>query len=78
MYSLDITVLDGARIWITGIFVPGECPDLLRGGMGWKLGQASLTFWQIVESGSRGMESARIYCKGAGVALMERGTIILK
>ena len=24
------------------------------------------------------MESARIYCKGARVALMERGTIILK
>lgn len=34
MYSLDITGLGGARIWITGIFVPGECPDLLRGGMG--------------------------------------------
>lgn len=34
MYSLDITVLDDARIWITGIFVPGGLPRLIARGMG--------------------------------------------
>ena len=57
---------------------PWGMPRLIARGMGVGNWDRHPLFWQIVESGSRGMESAWIYCKGAGVALMERGTIILK
>lgn len=44
MYSLDITVVDDARFWMTGIFVPGECPDLLRGAWGLEIGTGITCF----------------------------------